>query len=269
MSTLVIIPTYNEATTIRTAVAGVRRYAPHAHVLVVDDASPDGTGDIADELAAADDAVDVLHRTGKDGLGRAYVDGFRLALEREYEFVVEMDADGSHRPVDLPKLLRRAAADDAPDLVIGSRWRPGGAVENWPTHREVLSRGGNFYVRAALGVPVADATAGFRVFRASMLRALDLDSIESQGYCFQVDMTWRVHQAGGHIVEVPIVFVERTEGVSKMNSSIVREALARTTVWGAQHRLRQARRLAGRAGGRLLGLAGGLADRVEGSRRRR
>lgn len=253
MSTLVIIPTYNEATTLPTAVAGVRRYAPDAHVLVVDDASPDGTGDIADESAAADDAVHVLHRGGKEGLGRAYVEGFRWALARGYEFVVEMDADGSHRPVDLPKLLRRASAPDAPDLVIGSRWRPGGAVENWPARREVLSRGGNTYVRAVLGLPVADATAGFRVFRAETLRALDLDAVESQGYCFQVDLTWRVHRAGGTIVEVPIVFVERTQGVSKMSSGIVREALTRTTVWGLRHRLGQARALVGRAAGAAAG----------------
>ncbi|MGC5627260.1 polyprenol monophosphomannose synthase [Georgenia sp. Z1344] len=244
--TLVIVPTYNELESLPGAVRRVREAAPWVDVLVADDNSPDGTGQLADELAAADVQVQVLHRPGKEGLGRAYVAGFGYALERGYELIVEMDADGSHRAVDLPALLERAEASDAPDLVIGSRWVPGGEVANWPRSRELISRTGNTYVRLVLGMSVGDATAGFRVFRASTLRALPLDEVESAGYCFQVDMTWRVHRAGMRIVEVPIVFVEREEGVSKMTGGIVREALWRTTAWGARHRAQQVRRLVGR-----------------------
>jgi dolichol-phosphate mannosyltransferase len=239
MRTLVIIPTYNERDALPHAVRRTRQAVPGADVLVVDDNSPDGTGDLADAAAAADPQVHVLHRTAKDGLGRAYVAGFGWALARGYELVVEMDADGSHRPEDLPRLLERAALPDAPDLVLGSRWVPGGDVVNWPGHREILSRGGNLWVRLALGVPVQDATGGFRVYRAATLRRLPLEEIESQGYCFQVDMTWRVHRDGGSIVELPITFVERAEGQSKMSRAIVLEALWRTTAWGAVHRGRQ------------------------------
>ena len=177
-----------------------------------------------------------------------------LALERTRKAVPDADvlvaddnspdgtgavADGSHRPEQLPDLLARAAAADAPDLVIGSRWVPGGEVVNWPVHRELLSRGANTYVQLLLGLPVRDATAGFRVFRAPALAALPLEEIESQGYCFQVDMTWRVHRAGGRVAEVPISFVERAEGVSKMSRGIIAEALVRTTAWGVRHRARQ------------------------------
>lgn len=239
MRTLVIIPTYNERESLPTALERTRQAVPDADILVADDNSPDGTGAVADAAAARDDHIHVLHRPGKQGLGRAYVAGFQWALERGYELVVEMDADGSHRPEQLPDLLARAQRPDAPELVIGSRWVPGGSVVNWPRHRELLSRGANTYVRLALGLPVRDATAGFRVFRADVLAALPLGEIESQGYCFQVDMTWRVHRAGGHVAEVPISFVERAEGVSKMSRSIITEALVRTTVWGLSHRARQ------------------------------
>ncbi|MEE6272256.1 polyprenol monophosphomannose synthase [Georgenia wangjunii] len=245
MKTLVIIPTYNERETLPRALAGTRSAVPAADILVADDNSPDGTGTLADEAAASDDQIHVMHRAGKEGLGRAYVAGFAWALERGYELVVEMDADGSHRPEQLPALLARAAQADAPDLVLGSRWVPGGEVVNWPRHREVLSRGGNVYVRLMLGLPVRDATGGFRVFRAGTLRRLPLGEIESQGYCFQVDMTWRVHRLGGRIVEVPISFVERAEGTSKMSQKIVAEALLRTTQWGLAHRAGQLRRLVG------------------------
>ncbi|MHB1289759.1 polyprenol monophosphomannose synthase [Georgenia sp.] len=214
---------------------------------VVDDASPDGTGDVADDAAAQDPHVRVLHRTGKEGLGRAYVSGFAWALERGYELVVEMDADGSHRPEQLPLLLARAEQPDAPDLVLGSRWVPGGAVVNWPASRQLLSRGGNRYVRILLGLGVADATGGFRVYRADTLRRLPLGEIQSQGYCFQVDMTWRVQRGGGRTAEVPISFVERAEGESKMSRAIVLEALWRTTLWGVQHRWGQLRRVLGGA----------------------
>ncbi|HWS57588.1 MAG TPA: polyprenol monophosphomannose synthase, partial [Actinotalea sp.] len=229
---LVVIPTYDEARTVPVTVGRLRAAVPRADVLVVDDASPDGTGRIAERLAASDASIHVLHRTGKQGLGSAYVAGFGWALARGYDVVVEMDADGSHQPEELPRLL--GALDDGPpaDLVIGSRWVPGGRVENWPRHREVLSRGGNTYTRLATGLPLRDATAGFRAYRATMLRSLDLGAVASQGYCFQVDMALRVHDAGGVVREVPIRFVERTQGRSKMSRQIVVEALLRVTAWG-------------------------------------
>jgi len=238
MKTLVIIPTYNERENIEHQVAGVRRYAPEVDILIADDNSPDGTGEIADQLAAHDSQIHVLHRAGKEGLGQAYVAGFAWGLARGYELLCEMDADGSHRAVDFPRLLRRANRPDQPALVIGSRWIAGGSVENWPLHRKLLSRGGNEYVSLMLGIKVKDATAGFRVYRAETLEAIHLGEVESHGYCFQVDMTWRTIQAGGSIVEVPIKFVERTAGSSKMSQSIVNEALIKTTKWGI-HRIKR------------------------------
>ncbi|HEY0214877.1 MAG TPA: polyprenol monophosphomannose synthase [Cellulomonas sp.] len=248
---LVVMPTYDERESLPRAVAGLRRYAAQADVLVVDDASPDGTGELAEKLAEQDAeaggrrAVHVLHRTGKLGLGTAYVAGFRWALERGYDAVVEMDADGSHRAEDLPALLARAG--DA-DLVIGSRWVRGGRVVNWPLHRQILSRGANVYAWLAMGLPVRDATAGFRVYRSETLARLPLGEVASHGYCFQIDMAWRVLRSGGRVVEVPITFVERAEGRSKMSKDIVVEALVRVTVWGAQQRLRQLRGLVTRRG---------------------
>ena len=237
---VVVIPTYDEARTLPTTVARLRAAVPEADVLVVDDGSPDGTGRIADELAAADHQINVLHRTGKLGLGSAYIAGFRWALERGYGVIVEMDADGSHRPEQLPALLGALGTPEGgPDLVIGSRWVPGGLVVNWPKHRELLSRGGNTYTRWATGLPVRDATAGFRAYRGEVLSAIPLGAVASQGYCFQVDMALRVHDAGGTIAEVPISFVERELGHSKMSRSIVAEALVRVTVWGAGRRLTQ------------------------------
>lgn len=235
---LVAVPTYNEAQSIRKIVGRVRTAVPEAHVLVIDDGSPDGTGEIADQLAGVDDHVHVMHRTAKEGLGAAYVAGFRWALERGYGTVVEMDADGSHQPEELPRLL---AALAGADLVLGSRYVPGGQVENWPRSREILSRGGNTYTRLMLGMPLRDATGGYRAFRAGTLRHLDLDEVASQGYCFQVDLAWRAFRAGLTVVEVPITFVEREEGTSKMSSAIVREALWRVTQWGVHHRLGQLR----------------------------
>lgn len=244
---VVVIPTYQEAESLPGVVHRLRAAVPQADVLVVDDASPDGTGRLADAMAAADPAVHVLHRPGKQGLGVAYVAGFRWALEAGYAVVVEMDADGSHLPEELPRLLGALGGEgEGVDLVIGSRWVPGGSVERWPWHRQLLSRGGNTYTRLALGLPVADATAGFRAYRAATLEALHLDDVASHGYCFQVDMAWRTHRAGGTIREVPIRFVERVEGRSKMSRRIVGEALLRVTVWGAGHRWAQARGLAGR-----------------------
>ncbi|MFI2752014.1 polyprenol monophosphomannose synthase [Cellulomonas sp. P22] len=239
---LVVVPTYDERDSLPGAIDRLRAHVPDADVLVVDDASPDGTGELAESIAAAEesrsgrDPVHVMHRAGKQGLGTAYVAGFRWGLERGYDVIVEMDADGSHRAEDLPRLL---AALDGADLVLGSRWVPGGKVVNWPLNRQLLSRGANTYTRLALGLPLHDATGGFRAYRAPVLRALPLDEIESHGYCFQVDMAWRVLRAGGTAVEVPITFVEREQGRSKMSSNIVVEALVKVTVWGVQERGRQ------------------------------
>lgn len=244
-SVLVVVPTYNEIATLEAAVTRVRSSYADVDVLVVDDGSPDGTGELADRLAADDDQVHVLHRTRKLGLGAAYVAGFEWGLARGYDVLVEMDADGSHRPEDLSRLLE--AIDDA-DLVIGSRYVPGGAVVNWPKRRELLSRVGNRYVRLALGAPLHDATGGFRAFRAETLRKLVLSDVASHGYCFQVDLAWRTLRAGLNVVEVPITFVERERGESKMDGTIVREALWKVTAWGAAHRMRQVRALAARNG---------------------
>lgn len=234
---LVVIPTFNEAQNIRSIVARVRGVVRHADVLIVDDASPDGTGRIADELAAQDPGVHVLHRTEKSGLGGAYLAGFRWALERDYWAIVEMDADGSHHPEQLPEMLEQLAGND---VVLGSRWVPGGRVENWPRRRELLSRGGNAYARIALGIDVADSTGGFRVFSAEALRRIDLEGVASQGYCFQIDLLWRALQRGLRVLEVPITFTERVHGESKMSGGIVRESLLRVTIWGVQRRGREA-----------------------------
>jgi len=236
---LVVVPTYNEADNVRQITVRLRGAVPEAHLLVADDNSPDGTGGIADELAAGDDHVHVLHRPGKQGLGTAYVAGFGWALERDYDVVVEMDADGSHAPEELPRLLN--ALRDA-DLVLGSRWVPGGKVVNWPLRREALSRGATLYTRLALGLPLHDATGGFRAYRRHVLEKIDLDAIASQGYCFQIDLAQRTWRAGFRVVEVPITFADRERGQSKMSSNIVREALWRVTVWGARARVDAVRR---------------------------
>jgi dolichol-phosphate mannosyltransferase len=233
---LVVIPTYNEAGSIAAIVARTRAAIPEADILIVDDASPDGTGDIADTLAA-DDAVSVLHRPGKDGLGQAYLAGFALALDRGYPYIAEMDADGSHDPAELPAML--AIARDGADLVIGSRWVPGGSVHNWPWLRKAISRGGNWYSRFVLGSRIRDITAGFRVFRAASLAQLTTRTVSSQGYCFQVELAWRVERSGGTVVEHPIAFVERENGRSKMHAGIVTEALVRVTGWGLTRGLRR------------------------------
>ena len=237
-TTVVVVPTYNEARTIERAVSRIRAAVPEADVLVVDDDSPDGTGRIADELAAADPKVRVLHRAGKEGLGAAYVAAFGWVLARDYDVVVQMDADGSHQPEELPRLIDALAGAD---LVLGSRYVPGGQVVNWPRRRELLSRLGNGYTRLLLGIPLRDATGGYRAFRADTLRRIDLEQVASQGYCFQVDTAWRAVRAGLHVVEVPITFVEREEGASKMSGAIVREALWRVTQWGVRRRSAQLR----------------------------
>jgi dolichol-phosphate mannosyltransferase len=230
---LVVIPTFNEAENIRIIVDRLRKAVPAVDALIADDNSPDGTGRIADELAAADPAVHVLHRAGKQGLGMAYLAGFAWAKEYDYDAVVEMDADGSHAPEELPRLLDALAEAD---MVMGSRWVSGGTVVNWPLHRLILSRGGNLYVRLALRMPIKDATGGFRAYRLAALDKMDIDTVASQGYCFQVDLVWRAVRNGFRVVELPIRFAERERGASKMSSSVVREALWRVTVWGAQSR---------------------------------
>jgi dolichol-phosphate mannosyltransferase len=224
----VCIPTYNEADNVERIVTRTRAAVPAAQVLVLDDASPDGTGQIADRLAAADDQVAVIHRPTKQGLGAAYLEGFAWALDRGFDVIVEMDADGSHAPEELPRLL--AAVREA-DVVLGSRWVPGGEVRNWPASRMALSRGGNAYVRVLLGVPLRDATGGYRAYRRHVLTALPLTEVASQGYCFQVDLAWRALRAGFTVTEVPITFVEREYGASKMSRRIVAEALWRVTGW--------------------------------------
>jgi dolichol-phosphate mannosyltransferase len=237
---LVIVPTYNERENIEPIIERLHASVPDAHVLVVDDGSPDGTGAIADKLAEADDRIHVLHRTAKAGLGAAYIAGFDWGLQAGYEVLVEMDADGSHAPEQLPRLL---GATSHADLVIGSRWVPGGSVVNWPRRREILSRGANLYTRMALGVPVRDATGGYRAYRREVLEAIGYATVASEGYCFQIDLAWRTLRAGFDVVEVPITFADRERGESKMSGSIVREAFWRVTEWGAVHRGRQARGL--------------------------
>ncbi|WP_055502468.1 polyprenol monophosphomannose synthase [Nonomuraea pusilla] len=227
---LIIVPTYNERENLPAIAERVRAALPEAHLLVADDNSPDGTGEIADALAAADDHVHVLHRPGKQGLGAAYIAGFRWGLDEGYDVLVEMDADGSHQPEELPRLLEALA--EGADLAIGSRYVPGGQVLNWPHRRELLSRGANIYTRVMLGLPVRDATAGFRAYRAATLEKVGLADVESQGYCFQVDLTLRAARHGLRVVEVPITFVERTVGKSKMSGKVMSEALWRISLWG-------------------------------------
>ncbi|HEY4700653.1 MAG TPA: polyprenol monophosphomannose synthase [Streptosporangiaceae bacterium] len=230
------MPTYEERQNLESIAARLRSAVPDADLLVVDDNSPDGNGDLADKLSEADPHIQVLHRTDKAGLGPAYIAGFRWALERGYDAVVEMDADGSHQPEQLPQLLAALAAADG---VIGSRWIPGGKLLNWPKSREVLSRAANVYVRLMLGLKIKDATGGYRAYRASALRTISLDTVESAGYCFQIDLTLRMIQAGLRIVEVPITFVERERGASKMSQAIIGEAFLRVAQWAVSTRLRR------------------------------
>lgn len=234
---LVITPTYDEIESLATTVAAVRACSPSVDILVVDDASPDGTGELADRLAAADPQLHVLHRVAKDGLGRAYLAGFAWAREQGYDVVVEMDADGSHPADALPAMLAALAADPRVGLVIGSRWIPGGSVVDWPLRRRLLSTGANHYARIALGIPVHDITAGYRAYRREVVDAFDAASVDSRGYCFQIDLTIRTYDAGWGIREVPITFRERVAGVSKMSGGIVIEAMRMVTWWGLGRRL--------------------------------
>ena len=237
LTVLVVIPTYNEAENIGDVVAQVRAAVPQAHILVVDDNSPDGTAELVEALMAGDDHVHLLRRPGKAGLGAAYRAGFGWGRERGFDVMVEMDADLSHDPAALPSLLR--GIDEGADLVIGSRYVPGGSIPDWAWHRKALSRWGNRYAGTMLRLGVADATAGYRAYRATMLDRLDLSSIRADGYGFQIEMTYRTAEAGGTIVEVPISFTDRTRGTSKMSSRIIVEALALVTRWGVADRLRR------------------------------
>lgn len=236
MSVLVVVPTYNERENITAITAAVRRHG--YEVLIVDDGSPDGTGEMADELASADPGVHVLHRSTKSGLGPAYAAGFERGLAMGADILCEMDADFSHDPDDLPRLV--AAVQDGADLAIGSRYVDGGGTEGWPWHRKALSKGGNVYAAGMLGIHVRDATAGFRAFRDTTLRKVDPSTCEASGYGFQVEMAWRTETVGLHIEEVPITFREREYGTSKMSGRIALEAMWLVTKWG----------LAARFGGR-------------------
>lgn len=220
--TLVIVPTYDERENLPALLKAIHEVVPDVHVLVVDDNSPDGTGAIADAIAAQDARVHVLHREGKQGLGTAYIKGFRWALERDYQFVFEMDADFSHQPKYLPEFLRKAA--DA-DLVLGCRYMPGGGTEDWTWLRKAVSMGGNLYARTVMGLPFRDLTGGFKCFRRNVLETIDLDGVTSKGYAFQIELTYRTHLAGFRIAEVPIIFPDRRVGQSKMSGRIVREAM--------------------------------------------
>jgi dolichol-phosphate mannosyltransferase len=238
--TLVIIPTYNERDNLPLIVGRVHGARPDVHVLIVDDGSPDGTGELADELALVDpDRVHVMHRTSKAGLGAAYVAGFVWGLGRGYTVLVEMDADGSHAPEELYRLLD--AVDAGADLSIGSRYIDGGTVRNWPRRRKLLSKTANGYSRVMLGVEVNDITAGYRAYRREVLEKIELTTVDSKGYCFQIEMTWRTITAGFKIVEVPITFTERELGVSKMSGSNIREAIFKVAGWGIRGRLDRAR----------------------------
>lgn len=225
--TIVIVPTYCEIDSLEALVRGVREAVPTAHLLVVDDNSPDGTGRLADELAALDPQLRVLHRTAKDGLGRAYLAGFAWAIEHDFDRIVEMDADGSHQPHDLPQLLR--ALDDGADAAIGTRWMPGGAVRNWPWHRRVISRAGTAYAQLMLRSKLRDLTSGFRAFRRSALESIELGAVQGAGYVFQIEVASTLERRGLRIAEVPITFIEREAGRSKMSAAIVFEAVGWVT----------------------------------------
>jgi dolichol-phosphate mannosyltransferase len=228
-SIVVVLPTYNELENLEGMIHRLRSSVPDAEILIVDDGSPDGTGELGRELAASDPRIHVLQRSAKQGLGAAYLAGFAWALEHGADVVVECDADGSHQPEELPHLL-----DALPDhdLVVGSRWVRGGRIVNWPLSRRLLSRGGSFYARTLLRLGERDVTGGYRAYRADALRAIGLGRVDSLGYCFQIELLWRAERAGLRVVEVPITFVERVHGVSKMTGNIAGEAMLRVTMWG-------------------------------------
>ena len=249
--TLVVLPTYQEAANVAGVLERLRHAVPDAAVLVVDDASPDGTADIAEKVAGELGNIDVLRRPGKDGLGSAYRAGFARGLQLGYDVMVEIDADGSHDPGALPSLL--AAIEAGADLVIGSRYVPGGAIPDWPKTRRFISVAGNRYAAALLRLPLKDATAGFRAYRSTILRQLDLHHVRADGYGFQIEMAYRVMHQGGKIVEVPIIFTDRVEGDSKMSWRIVFEAFALVTLWGIRDRVTRRNRGGARFPAREVG----------------
>ena len=236
---LIVLPTYNEADNIAEVLRRARAAAPDAGILVVDDSSPDGTADIAKAMTGEVGAVDILSRPVKSGLGSAYREGFKWGRERGFDVLMEMDSDLSHDPADIPRLLR--GIDDGADLVIGSRYVPGGEIPHWPWHRRALSKYGNRYSAAMLRIDVHDMTAGYRAYRSDMVARIDIDNVRADGYGFQVEMTYFVAQAGGRIVEVPIKFVDRVRGTSKMSTNIVVEAMALVTWWGIRDRVTRRR----------------------------
>ena len=241
--TLIVIPTYNEMETLPGILTQIWSHVPHAHILIVDDSSPDGTGEWVDSHRENEDRLHILHRPAKSGLATAYVDGMGWGIKHEYPFILQMDADGSHRPVDLPKLLTRMAGPDQPDLVIGSRWVPGGRINGWSHKRVALSKAGNYYVRFCLGTPVRDATAGLRLHRAAFLQDNDvLDRVATTGFGVQVEMTELERSLGAVIAEVPITFDERIAGESKLDSSIFIEELVMVTKGGLGRVTQAARR---------------------------
>jgi dolichol-phosphate mannosyltransferase len=235
---LIIVPTYNELVSAPLLVRRIFKYIPESDILVVDDGSPDKTADAIRKLQQEFPTLHLLERKTKLGLGSAYRLGFAWGLERGYEELIEMDADLSHRVRDLKKMIDEKELQPNTDLVIGSRWIPGGKTENWSKSRELLSRAANLYVRAMVGLGVKDSTAGFRIYSASMLKRLNMESIKSEGYSFQIEMTRAVHKLGGKIIEVPITFRERENGVSKMSKKIVGEAMILVTLWGLKRFLR-------------------------------
>jgi dolichol-phosphate mannosyltransferase len=231
-SYLVIIPTYNEAESLPILLRELVRLRPDFNFLVVDDGSPDGTAEICEKLKDEIVGLEVLNRPTKSGLGSAYRDGYKVALAKNFDAVIQIDADGSHQVADLAKLLEKFESNKSLDLVIGSRWVNGGSVLNWSKHRELLSRAANVYSKLVLGLKVLDSTAGFRIYKMSAIRKIDLRSVKSEGYCFQIEMTREINRVGGLISEVPITFVERKYGKSKMSGKIVIEAMFRVTYWG-------------------------------------
>lgn len=241
MPPLVVLPTYQEAENIRDVLVRIRAALPEAHVLVVDDGSPDGTADLAAEVGEELDQIDVMRRVEKAGLGPAYRAGFNWGLDRGYDILIEMDADLSHDPDVLPQLIA-AVTDGGADLAIGSRYVPGGAVPGWPTNRRLLSQWGNRYISMMLRLPVRDATAGFRAYRRSIIEKIGLERVRADGYGFQIEMVYEVTKAGGVITEIPIIFRDRVRGVSKMSPNIVTEALVLVTRWGMRDRLNRLRR---------------------------
>ena len=239
MKRLIIIPTYNELANAPILIERIFKHIPDAHILIIDDGSPDKTGEKIKELQSKHlSSLFLLERARKSGLGSAYRTGFAWGLERGYEELIEMDADLSHRVRDLKEMIDAKELNPNTDLVIGSRWMPGGKTENWSKSRELLSRAANLYVRAMLGMGVKDSTAGFRIYSSSILKKLNLEAIKSEGYSFQIEMTRAVYKLGGKIIEVPITFRERENGVSKMSKNIVREAMLLVTIWGLKRFLR-------------------------------